>query len=86
VRNTGRDDQGTDIWQELEATGASITTTSSEAIAATLVKLLENIPAMKARAAAGREKILDWLAPEALAEQYEALYSDCINAQSSKPQ
>lgn len=67
--------KGVDIWPELEAAGAAVLAEATPAaFAEVLGRLLDN-PALRARlSGAGRELVLEYLDPAAVALQYETLY------------
>ncbi|MAB82955.1 MAG: hypothetical protein CMJ24_05910 [Phycisphaerae bacterium] len=67
--------RGTDIWRELDESGMSIVERTPEAFADGMATMLlgreDGLPELGRR---GREYVQKWLAPDAIAEQYETLY------------
>ncbi|TWT46446.1 glycosyltransferase [Botrimarina hoheduenensis] len=67
-----------DIWREIERCGARITEDSSAPITQTLGEMLADLPAARSAAANGRERLLGWLDPDRLADEYLALYAQVV--------
>lgn len=72
--------RGTDIWPELEASGASvIVEKTAEAFAGAIGDLLADEPLRRRMGRVGRRWVFDWLEPRRIAAQYEQLYRAALS-------
>jgi len=77
--------RGTDIWRELEATGgATIAEPTPGAFAEAIGGLLADREALAGMGERGRAGVFEWLEPDALAREYEAMYERAASAEASR--
>ena len=75
--------RGTDIWQDIAAAGGTIAEYTPAAISAALDKLLEDRSSLAAQGQRGRDWVMRNLNTEKLAGDYERLYAEVIQEQTS---
>lgn len=77
--------KGTDIWRELEASGAAtIADANAEAFADAIAELLSDRASLPARGEAGRRYVFDWLEVDRTASGFEKLYRQAITNRAAR--
>jgi len=70
--------KGTDIWRELEDSGAVIADRTPECFADSIEELLGNKDHLAQLGKTGRERMLEWLDIETVGKQYEEMYRNAL--------
>jgi glycosyltransferase involved in cell wall biosynthesis len=71
--------RGTDIWRELEDSGAIISDRTPECFADAIEKLLQDKVNLNQLGKIGRKNMLEWLNVETVGKQYEDMYLNALS-------
>lgn len=77
--------KGVDIWQDMQAAGGIIVDRSPQQLADAIQSLITDPARREKLSQRGQKWVAENLDPEKLANSYEALYQNCINAASARP-